>query len=109
MSYSSPGGIGTVRQDEIQPARFDVRDARGELLWQVISIEAGGEDRHQPAFLLRRPETTELAAEISNSAPTQNKPGSSRAPLLWTGETIRVSIMQPRGASRAWEPRARWS
>jgi hypothetical protein len=29
--------------------------------------------------------------------------------LLWTGETIRVSIMQPRGASRAWEPRARWS
>jgi hypothetical protein len=40
---------------------------------------AGAESRHQPALFLRRPETTELIAEISNSTPAQNSPVQSKA------------------------------
>ena len=49
-------------------------DAEGRYSLNDFHRAAGAESRHQPALFLRRPETDELIAEISNSAPTQNKP-----------------------------------
>lgn len=50
-----------IRADD--PGRYSLND---------LHKAAGGEERHQPAFFSRRPETQELIAEISNSAPAQS-------------------------------------
>jgi KilA-N domain len=53
----------------------DVRirtDEAGRFSLNDLHKAAGAEDRHQPAFFFRRPETQELSEEISNSAPAQN-------------------------------------
>jgi hypothetical protein len=49
-------------------------DEEGRFSLNDFHRAAGAESRHQPALFLRRPETEELVTEISNSAPTQNKP-----------------------------------
>lgn len=47
-------------------------DDLGRYSLNDLHKAAGGEERHQPAFFSRRPETQELIAEISNSAPAQS-------------------------------------
>jgi len=47
-------------------------DDLGRYSLNDLHKAAGGEERHQPAFFCRRPETQELVAEISNSAPAQS-------------------------------------
>ncbi|MYM34903.1 KilA-N domain-containing protein [Duganella sp. FT94W] len=47
-------------------------DDAGRFSLNDLHKAAGAEDRHQPAFFFRRPETNELVEEISNSAPAQN-------------------------------------
>lgn len=47
-------------------------DDAGRFSLNDLHKAAGAEERHQPAFFFRRPETNELVEEISNSAPAQN-------------------------------------
>jgi hypothetical protein len=47
-------------------------DEHGRFSLNDLHKSAGAEERHQPAFFFRRPETQELIDEISNSAPAQN-------------------------------------
>lgn len=48
------------------------QDQQGRYSLNDLHQAAGGENRHQPALFFRRPEITELLAEISNSTPAQN-------------------------------------
>lgn len=54
-------------------------DEAGRFSLNDLHRAAGAESRHQPALFLRRPEADELIAEISKSAPMQNKPVESKA------------------------------
>lgn len=48
------------------------RDEEGRYCLNDLHRAAGGESRHQSAFFMKRPETVELIAELSNSAVQKN-------------------------------------
>lgn len=48
------------------------RDADGRYSLNDLHRAAGGENKHQPAFFMKRPETIELIQELSNSSPAKS-------------------------------------
>ncbi|WP_215776917.1 KilA-N domain-containing protein [Paludibacterium sp. B53371] len=71
----------TISNDSIIIGGFPLRrDEQGRYCINDLHKAAGGEEKHQPAFFMRRNETNDLLAELANSANSQNKqPAESKA------------------------------
>lgn len=71
------------------------RDAEGRYSLNDLHVAAGGENRHQPAFFMKRPETVELIEAISNSSPEKNwnpvEAGAGRYGGTWVAEQLVVA------------------